>query len=86
MLWNSVPAETESPACTTGLFENIFKTKAEELEEENKDLKRQVLFLKQQLNDKDRKIKQLEEQVSSGLKESSSVSSFPCQNSTTQVN
>ena len=48
-------------------------------------MKRQVAFLKQQMWDKDRKIKELENQLASSFKKSSSGVSFNRRNSATQV-
>ena len=42
--------------------------------EENEDLRRQLVFLQQQLEEKDRQIKYLENQVACGIKESAVIS------------
>ena len=47
----------------------------EQHEEENEDLKKQIICLKHQLFEKDRKIKELESQLTNNLKKSSSVDS-----------
>ena len=82
-------ADTATPAYTTQLFANTVQAEDAddglESEEENKDLKRQVVFLKQQMENKDRKIKELENQLASGIKKSSSVVSYNRRNSATQV-
>ena len=47
----------------------------EQHEEEKEDLKKQIICLKHQLFEKDRKIKELESQLTNNLKKSSSVDS-----------
>ena len=53
--------------------------------EENEDLKRQLVFLRQQLEGKNRQIKCLENQVAWGIKESSAVVPVLRKNSASQV-
>ena len=53
--------------------------------EENEDLKRQLVFLRQQLEEKDRQIKYLENQVACGIKTTSAVVPIIRQNSASQV-
>jgi len=79
-------ADTANPKFPPNLFAKIaredvplkyndkgkFDTEESSKLEENQDLKRQLVFLRQQLEEKDRKIKCLENQVASGLKQVSS--------------
>ena len=71
------------------MFANIIQAEAAddgcECEEENKDLKKHIVLLKQQMENKDRKIKELENKLSCGFKNSSYVVSFNRRNSATQV-
>ena len=53
--------------------------------EENQDLQRQLVFLQQQLKEKDRRIKCLEDQVATGSKKYSAGTSGTRQNSASQV-
>ena len=54
--------------------------------EENQDLKRQLVFLQQQLVEKDRRIKKLESLVTGGGNSSPVVSTKSRKNSASQVN